>query len=53
MKDTISQFSYFKENLDRANPVAWKSSSSPMTSPETGKPVVSFTLECRYPDKTR
>lgn len=53
MKDTISQFPYFKANLDRANAVAWKSSSSPQISPDTGKSVVTFTLECRYPDKTR
>jgi hypothetical protein len=53
MKDTINQFPYFKENLDRANPVAWKNSSSPQISPDTGKAVVTFTLECRYPEKTR
>jgi hypothetical protein len=53
MKDTLGQFAYFKENLDRANPVAWKNSSAPQISPETGKAIVLFTLECRYPDKTR
>jgi hypothetical protein len=53
MKDTIGQSLYFKANLDRANAVAWKSSSSPQISPETGRSVVTFTLECRYPDKTR
>lgn len=53
MKDTIGQFPYFKASLDRANAVAWKSSSSPQISPETGRSVVTFTLECRYPDKTR
>lgn len=53
MKDTISQFPYFKENLDRANPVAWKNSSAPQISPDTGKAIVLFTLECRYPEKSR
>lgn len=53
MKDVISQFPYFKENLDRANPVAWKNSSAPQLSPATGRAVVMFTLECRYPEKSR
>lgn len=53
MKDAIGNFSYFHENLDRANGVSWKNSSSPQISPETGRPIVSFTLECRYPEKTR
>ena len=53
MKETLSQFSYFKENLDRANPVAWKNSSAPQISPATGKAIVQFTLECRYPEKIR
>lgn len=53
MKETLNQFSYFKENLDRANPVAWKNSSAPQISPETGKAIVLFTLECRYPEKIR
>jgi hypothetical protein len=53
MKDAIGNFSYFQENLDRANGVSWKNSSSPQISHETGRPIVSFTLECRYPEKTR
>lgn len=53
MKDTISQFPFFKESLDRANPVAWKNSSAPQISPDTGKAIVMFTLECRYPEKIR
>lgn len=53
MKDTISNLSYFRENLDNTNPVLWKNSSSPQISPETGKAVVTFTLECRYTEKTR
>jgi hypothetical protein len=53
IKDTISQFPYFKDSLDRANPVAWKNSSAPQISPDTGKAIVLFTLECRYPEKIR
>ncbi len=53
MKDIISTYTYFQENLDNTNPVLWKNSSSPQISPDTGKAVVSFTLECRYSEKTR
>jgi hypothetical protein len=53
VKDNISGFTYFQENLDRSNPVIWKNSSSPQISPDTGRPVVTFTLECRYYEKTR
>lgn len=53
MRDVIGQYPYFKENLDRANAVAWKNSSSPQISPDTGKAIVTFTLECRYPEKIR
>lgn len=53
MKDTISTYTYFQENLDQANPVLWKNSSSPQISPDTGRAIVTFTLECRYFEKTR
>ncbi len=53
MRDAIGKFSYFQERLDPVNPVTWKNSSSPQLSPETGRPIVTFTLECRYPEKTR
>ncbi len=53
MKDTISTYTYFQENLDNTNPVLWKNSSSPQISPDTGRAIVNFTLECRYTDKTR
>lgn len=53
IKEAIDNYSYFRENLDRANGVSWKNSSSPQLSPETGKAIVTFTLECRYPEKTR
>ncbi len=53
LKDVIAQSSYFKSSLDRANGVAWKNSSSPQISPDTGRSVVTFSLECRYPEVTR
>lgn len=53
LKDVIAQYPYFKTSLDRAHAVAWKNSSSPQISPETGKSVVTFSLECRYPEVTR
>lgn len=53
MKDVLSKYAYFQENLDQLNPVLWKNSSSPQISPDTGKPIVTFTLECRYYEKTR
>lgn len=53
MKDTISTYTYFQENLDNTNPVLWKNSSSPQISADTGRAIVNFTLECRYTDKTR
>lgn len=53
MRDAIGKFSYFQERLDPVNPVTWKNSSSPQLSPETGRPIVTFTLECRYPEKIR
>lgn len=53
IKDAIDTFPYFRENLDRNKGVTWKNSSTPQISPETGKAIVTFTLECRYPEKTR
>jgi hypothetical protein len=53
IKENISGYSYFQDNLDKSNPVIWKNSSSPQISPDTGRAVVSFTLECRYVEKSR
>jgi hypothetical protein len=52
IKDAIDSYPYFREEL-APNGVAWKGSSSPQLSPETGRAVVTFTLECRYPEKIR
>jgi len=53
IKDTIAKAEYFRQNLDPANPVAWKNTSAPQISPETGRAIVTFTLECLYPEKSR
>jgi hypothetical protein len=53
IKDVIGNADYFRKNLDQANPVSWKNSSAPQISPDSGRPVVTFTFECRYPEKTR
>lgn len=53
IKEAIDAYPYFRENLDREKGVSWKNSSTPQISPETGKAIVTFTLECLYPDKTR
>ncbi len=52
IKEAIDSFPYFREQLG-PNGVAWKNSSSPQLSPDTGRAVVTFTLECRYPEKKR
>jgi len=53
VKEAIDGYPYFRENLDRSKGVSWKNSSTPQLSPETGKAIVTFTLECRYPEKIR
>jgi hypothetical protein len=53
-EDALSTYPYFKESLIKTNGVILRSGS--LTMPQiapTGKPTVSFALECRYPDKTR
>ena len=58
--DQVSRFkivlatnAYFKDMLAGTNPISLKSLSPLQVSPVTGKPCVMFTLECRYPEKTR
>jgi hypothetical protein len=53
VRDAISNFSYFQEHLNQANPVTWRGSSAPVVSPETGRPSVNFTLICSYPEQKR
>jgi len=53
LKAILATNAYFKEMLTRTNSILLKSLSPVQVAPVTGKPCVMFTLECRYPDKTR
>jgi len=53
LKSVLATNLYFKSMLIPTNSVSLKNLSAPQVSPITGKPCVIFTLECRYPDKTR
>ena len=52
-KAALTTNAYFKSVLLKTNAIALKSLSPPQLAPVTGKPCVMFTLECRYPEKTR
>ena len=52
-RQTLATNPYFKETLAKTNAVSLKTMSAPQVSQVTGKPYVLFTLECRYPEKTR
>ena len=52
-KAALATNAYFKEMLAKTNAVSLKNLSPPQVAPVTGKPCVVFTLECRYPEKTR
>jgi hypothetical protein len=51
-KGALATNAYFKEMLVKTNAVNLKNLVQ-QVAPVTGKPCVMFTLECRYPDKTR
>ncbi len=52
-KDTLATNSYFKQVLASANAINLRNLAPPAPVPLTGKRGVLFTLECRYPEKTR
>jgi uncharacterized protein YdbL (DUF1318 family) len=52
-KDALGTNAYFKQVLLKTNAISLKNMAPPQVSPATGKRSVIFTLECRYPDKTR
>jgi hypothetical protein len=52
-KSVLTSNAYFKDMLTRTNPVNLKSLSPPQVAPVTGKPCVTFNLECRYTEKSR
>lgn len=51
-KDAIAGSGYFRSNNVQTNNIRL-SNLSPAQSSANGKPFVLFTLECRFPDKTR
>ena len=53
VKIVLATNAYFKEMLTQTNSINLKSLSPIQVAPVTGKPCVMFTLECRYPEKTR
>ena len=52
-KSALATNAYFKDMLIKTNAVNLRNLSAPQVAPVTGKPCVMFTLECRYPEKTR
>jgi Flp pilus assembly CpaF family ATPase len=51
LKKTVADNSYFQSAMGKTNEVQLKSLSPPNSL--DGKPFVQFTLECKYPEKTR
>jgi hypothetical protein len=51
-KDAIASQPYFKTMLDPTNGILLTSLSAPQPGPD-GRPFVSFTIECHYPEYTR
>jgi hypothetical protein len=52
-KTALAANAYFKEALQKTNGINLKNLAPPSISPLNGKRGATFTLECRYPDKTR
>ena len=52
-KAALAANPYFEQVLLKTNGINLKNLSPPQTTASTGKRSASFTLECRYPEKTR
>ena len=52
-KDAINSVAYFKENLTRTNGVRLTRQGPPAPPKNGGGPVVNFTMECNFEEKTR
>ena len=52
-KDALAANAYFKQVLLKTNGISLKNLAPPQISPFNSKLSVTFTLECRYPEKTR
>ncbi|HVV00508.1 MAG TPA: hypothetical protein VHH88_04045 [Verrucomicrobiae bacterium] len=53
LKAALLQNPYFHDVLGNTNAFVLKNLSTPEFSPASGKRAVNFTLECRYPERTR
>jgi len=51
-QDVFTKVNYFKTNLNSTNGIRLANLSAPQSSFD-GKPYVLFTIECRFPDKSR
>lgn len=52
-KEALARQEYFRASLDPTNGVKLVTTPSAAQTSWGGKPYVQFTLECRFPDKTR
>jgi hypothetical protein len=52
-KDTLAASPYFTAMTGPGSEPALRNLSPPQMDPETQKPFVLFTIECRYPEKVR
>jgi uncharacterized membrane protein (UPF0136 family) len=52
-KEALAANPYFRDHLTAANQVNLKNLSAPQISPESGRAMVNFVLECRYPEQKR
>jgi hypothetical protein len=52
-KEAIASTPFFKENLGKTNGVLLTSRSAPQTSPDGNRQLVTFSLQCNFPEKTR
>jgi hypothetical protein len=52
-REALANNAYFRQMLIPTNGINLRSLAPPQISPLTGKRSVIFTLECRYPEKTR
>jgi hypothetical protein len=52
-KDALAASPYFQESLGKTNQVNLKNLSAPQIDPASGRAIVLFNIECRYPEKTR
>lgn len=52
-KDALAANAYFCGQVSTTNQISLKNLSAPQISPDTGRAMVLFTLEFRYPEQTR